>query len=202
MIAIKICGITRVDDAEAAAALQVNALGFVMWPGSPRALETARVAAIVAALPLFVIPVGVFVDPSTDDLRRAVEVGGIQVAQVHGRTPPLDGIPVRILPSVHLGPANGTTDPDVPGAGVVHLDAVDQVLRGGTGRTIDWPRAASVAAVRPVILAGGLTPGNVGDAIRVVSPYGVDVSSGVEASPGVKDHARLREFVAAVRRAS
>lgn len=201
MIAIKICGITSLDDARAAAALGVNAVGFVLWEGSPRALPLDEVGVIVAALPPFVLPVGVFVDPSRDDLRAAAELGGIRTAQIHGRAPAMEHLGMRVLQSVRLGARKGSFEPVMPAGEPVHLDTNDPILRGGTGQTIDWQSARLVAMMRPVVLAGGLNSGNVGEAIRVVAPYAVDVSSGVETSPGRKDPELMREFVEAVRRA-
>ena len=196
-VGIKICGITRLDDAFAAAALDVDALGFVLWARSPRATTADTIRPIVAALPPFITPVGVFVDPSADDVARARDAG-IQVAQVHGVVPALPA-GMRLLPAVALGELAGTLNPEVPGTGAVLVDAHDPVRRGGTGQTVDWSRVRLIAALRPVILAGGLTPDNVAAAIHEARPYAVDVSSGVERSPGVKDHHRLAAFVAAVR---
>jgi phosphoribosylanthranilate isomerase len=200
MTAIKICGVARLEDAQAAAALGVDAVGFVLWPGSPRTLPMAEVGAIVAALPPFVTPVGVFVEPSSDDLRAAAEVAGIRLAQVHGRAPNVADLGIRILQSVRLGEKKGSFDPAMPAGEPVHIDTNDPIIRGGTGRTVDWQSAALVAMMRPVVLAGGLTPGNVAEAVHVVAPYGVDVSSGVESAPGQKDPELMRAFVEAVRR--
>jgi phosphoribosylanthranilate isomerase len=194
---IKVCGITRLADALAAARLGVHAVGFVLWPGSPRAVTAARVQPIIEALPPFVTPVGVFVDPDPDAL-RAAQAAGVRVAQVVGalpETPP----GMTVLPVAHLA-ADGGLTPARPGTTAVLIDAHDPRRRGGTGRVIDWPAVARIAATRPVILAGGLTADNVGEAIRLATPAGVDVSSGVESAPGVKDHAKLAAFVAAVRR--
>lgn len=194
---IKVCGLTRLDDALQAAALGADALGFVLWPESPRAITLPHLRLIVEQLPPFVTVVGVCVAPTTDDLRQA-RAAGIHVAQVHGECPVVpDGL--AVLPAAHLAAAGDEIEPLVPGSGAVLLDAHDPVRRGGTGRTIDWARAARVARTRSVILAGGLTPDNVGEAIGVVRPYGVDVASGVEAEPGVKDHHKLAAFIAAVR---
>jgi phosphoribosylanthranilate isomerase len=123
---------------------------------------------------------------------------GLQVAQVHGVIPVLPA-GMRLLPAVALGEFAGTLKPEVPGTGAVLVDAHDPVRRGGTGTVVDWSRVRLVAALRPVILAGGLTPANVATAIFEARPYAVDVSSGVERSPGVKDHHKLAAFVAAVR---
>ena len=196
-VAIKICGITRLEDALAAASLGVQALGFVLWAKSPRATTAEAIGRIVAALPPFVTPVGVFVDPTAEEVSRAREAG-IQVAQVHGAVPALP-VGMRLLRAVSLGVEDGVIDPEVPGTDAVLVDAHDAVRRGGTGRTVNWSRVRLVAARRPVILAGGLTPENVGAAIVEARPYAVDVASGVERAPGLKDHDRLAAFVVAVR---
>jgi phosphoribosylanthranilate isomerase len=198
-VIIKICGITRLEDAQAAAALGVHALGFVLWRRSPRAVTFAAVRAIVDDLPPVVTPVGVFVDPTAGEITAAL-AAGIQVAQVHGDVPVALPPGTRVIRAVHLAPDGGGIAPAVPGRSTILVDAEDAVKRGGTGRTIDWRRVAKVAADRPVILAGGLTPANVRDAVRAARPYGVDVSSGVERAPGVKDHDLMTAFVAAVRR--
>jgi phosphoribosylanthranilate isomerase len=202
MTAIKICGITRQDDAAAAVRLGVHALGFILWPGSPRRVAFDEMRRIVSELPPLVTPVGVFVDPTASEVRRAVDVG-IRVAQIHGAEPDWSGrAPTTILRAVRLGNSGGdSVDPPVPATIAVLLDAHDDTLHGGTGKTVDWERAALVARSRPVLLAGGLTPTNVSGAIQTVRPYGVDVASGVEERPGVKSHMRLRHFVDAVRRA-
>jgi phosphoribosylanthranilate isomerase len=194
---IKVCGITRVDDALCAARLGVHALGFVFWPRSPRAIAPEQAAAIIEALPPFVVPVGVFVDPEAGLLQDCRDVG-IQVAQIIGQAP---AVPrgMRVLPGVTLAANGSGITPDVPGTGPVLLDAHDPVRRGGTGQAIDWRAVAPIAARRPVILAGGLRPENVAAAITLARPAGVDVSSGVETAPGVKDHDRIAAFVAAVR---
>ena len=203
MTAIKICGITRHEDADAAVNLGVHALGFVLWAGSPRSVSLDQMAQVVSELPPLITPVGVFVSPTADDVRRAVE-HGIRVAQIHGDEPAWGGRPpATILRAVRLGKTAATgLDPEIPGARTVLLDAHDDVLHGGTGKTVDWERAAEVARTRRVMLAGGLTAANVAEAIRIVQPHGVDVASGVEERPGIKSLLRLRHFVAAVRRAN
>lgn len=203
MTVIKICGITRLEDAEVAVKLGVHALGFVLWPGSPRRVALDDMARIISALPPLVTPVAVFVNPTASDVRRAADLG-VRVAQIHAAVPEWDGrAPVTILRAVRLGKDGGDVlDPEVPASIPVLLDAHDDVLPGGTGKTLDWNRAANIARARPVILAGGLTAANVAEAIETVRPYGVDVASGVEERPGVKSHLRLRHFVDAVRRAN
>jgi phosphoribosylanthranilate isomerase len=196
-VTIKVCGITREDDARAAAGLGVHALGFVFWPGSPRAIAPARAAALIRILPPFITPVGVFVDPAAD-LVAECHAAGIRVAQIVGEVPALPA-GLALLRAVTLAPGGEGIVPDPPGDGPVLVDAHDPIRRGGTGRTIDWAAVAAVARRRPVILAGGLRADNVGEAIRQARPAGVDVSSGVEQAPGVKDHRQLAAFVAAVR---
>jgi phosphoribosylanthranilate isomerase len=192
---IKFCGMTRADDVATACALGVNAVGFVLWPASPRAVDRTRLAALIALLPPQVTPVGVFVSPGADDVQRARDAG-VEVVQVHGDGgTPIGGGDVWVARTLD-------TDLDaVPLAQTVVLDAHDPVRHGGTGRTIDWARAATIAARRRVLLAGGLTPGNVGLAIRQVRPYGVDVASGIEDRPGIKNALAMTAFVAAVREA-
>jgi phosphoribosylanthranilate isomerase len=198
MTAVKICGLTRLEDAEAACAFGADFVGFVLWAGSPRAATLDRVREIVPRLPASATPVGVFVDPSADDL-KAAEDAGLRLAQIHG-TPPsaLGGIAMPVVRAVHL--AQDGIEPDVPDD-LVLLDAHDPVQRGGTGRTIDWKRASIVARRRRIMLAGGLTPDNVRRAIEEVRPYAVDVATGVESQPGIKNHELIRAFIAAVRTA-
>ena len=200
MTVVKICGITNLADAEAAANAGAAFVGFVLWPGSPRHISLEAVEGIIAKLPKSVLPVGVFVDPTAADIDAAARAG-IQLAQIHGtstdwsRSVQSD---VMIVRAVHLGERDGEIEPHWP-AGKILLDAHDPVKHGGTGRTIDWARARKIADTRQVFLAGGLTPFNVAQAVREVKPFAVDVSSGVETSPGVKDHAKVRAFINAVK---
>ena len=199
MTAIKICGITRLEDAQAAAALGASYIGFVLWPGSPRAATLETVSRIVPALPHSVTSVGVFVDPSAEDV-KAAEATGIRMAQIHSETPAfLRGVTIPVVRAVHLAvERDDGVEPDIADE-LVLLDAHDPVKRGGTGKTIDWRRAARIARTRRVILAGGLTPDNVSQAIKAVRPFAVDVSSGVEKRPGIKDHSLMERFIAAVK---
>jgi len=200
MTAVKICGITRNEDADAAVACGADALGFVLWPSSPRHTTIDAVRAIVRRLPPFVTPVAVFVDPSTEDLARAADAG-VRLAQIHGHLPVVANgrHPLPVLRAVHLSASGEAAIEPAVADDTVLLDAYDPVQHGGTGRTVDWARARVISATRRIVLAGGLTPGNVGDAIRAVRPYAVDVASGVEREPGIKDHAKLRAFIEAAR---
>lgn len=200
MTAVKICGLTRPEDADAAVECGADALGFVLWPSSPRHTTIAAVRDMVRRLPPFVTPVAVLVDPSGDDLDRAAEAG-IRLAQIHGAVPVRSsGRPrLPVLRAVHLSASGDAAIEPAVADDTVLLDAYDPVQHGGTGKTVDWARARVIAAARRIVLAGGLTPGNVADAIRTVRPYAVDVASGVEREPGIKDHAKLRAFIEAAR---
>lgn len=198
MTLVKFCGMTRDEDVEMACGLGVDALGFVLWPGSPRGITLDRAREIVRRLPAAVMSVGVFVNPSIDDLYRGAEIG-LQVMQIHGRVPAGDS--GRGVRDVWLA---ATVDADLTAVGddrTILLDAGDPVRHGGTGRTIDWGRAGAIARRRRVVLAGGLTPHNVAAAIAQVRPFGVDVASGIEERPGVKSAQAMTAFAAAVREA-
>jgi phosphoribosylanthranilate isomerase len=197
MTAVKICGITRLEDAEAAARFGASYIGFVLWPKSPRAASLDIVRKIVPSLPEDVTPVGVFVDPTAQQINDAADAG-IRIAQIHGdASNDLTAVKIPVIRAVHLaaGKKQGI-DPDIADD-LILLDAHDPVKHGGTGKTVDWERAQAIAQTRRVILAGGLTPFNVRTAIEQVRPYAVDVASGVESSPGIKDHGLLRAFIAA-----
>ncbi len=198
----KICGITRVEDARHAVAEGATALGFVFWPGSPRAVAPATAREILARLEQPVVSVGVFVDAPVDALRRAVAESGVTMVQLHGDETPDVGAAAGVPVLRAVGLARVAADAAAwPEDTVWLLDAHDPVRRGGTGRRIDWAAAAEVARARRVVLAGGLTPENVAEAIATVRPIGVDVSSGVEASPGVKDPELVSRFLANARAA-
>lgn len=201
---IKICGITRLADAELASAAGVDALGFVFWPASPRAIDAETARIIVRALPPFVTPVGVFVNHPADEINAVVSRVGLAMVQLHGDEPVEHWGRISVPVTKALGLSDvGAVDAfaDWPASVMPLLDVADSERRGGTGRTIDWRRAAAVAAHRRVMLAGGLRPDNVEEAVRTVRPYAVDISSGVERVPGVKDEALIRVLVAAVSRA-
>lgn len=199
---VKICGITRMEDAEAAVALGAGAIGFVFWPRSPRAVDPERARSIAAALPPFVTTLGVFVNQAPAFVNDVAARVGLGAVQLHGDEQ-IDVLDQIERPVVKAFAMAGNEDADAwPTRVRLLIDVHDPDQRGGTGRTVDWERAAAIAARRPVLLAGGLTAANVADAIRTVRPFGIDVSSGVESSPGVKDHARLRALFEAVGRAS
>jgi phosphoribosylanthranilate isomerase len=198
---VKICGITRLEDAEAAVACGADAIGFVFWPKSPRFVEPERARAIAAALPPFVTTVGVFVDQPARLVNGVAARVGLCAVQLHGEeTMEYAALMDRpVVKALAIGESTDDGEADAWPARVrLLLDVHDPVLRGGTGQTVDWARAAAVAARRPTLLAGGLTPENVAGALRAVRPFGIDVSSGVESSPGVKDHRRLKQLFEAL----
>ena len=195
MTRVKICGVTREEDAVLAAELGAAAIGFVFWARSPRYVSPSNVASIVGSLPPAVAAVGVFVDEPIDEVVRIAQTARLSAVQLHGNESLAyaQRLLQPVIKAVAVGPGFVAESVDVyPPEVTILMDAHDPVRRGGTGRTIDWSAAAAVAARRPVFLSGGLTPSNVADAIARVRPYGVDVSSGVETAPGIKDHAKLR----------
>ena len=198
----KVCGITRLTDALHAVRHGASALGFVFWPHSPRCVTAERAASIIRELPGTVTAVGVFVNQPVDEIARTAAASGITTIQLHGDEPPAyaDALAWPVWRALPLASANGTLSAWSEDT-VILLDAHDPVKRGGTGQPIDWAAAAALAAARRVILAGGLTPENVGEAVRTVHPYGVDVSSGVEEAPGVKDFDKVARFLERARAA-
>ena len=193
---VKICGITRLEDAQHAVAHGATAIGFVFWPRSPRYVAPERVTDTVAALPVGVTTVGVFVNESVDRVRAIVAATGVRIVQLHGDEPPAyaSAVGYPIFRSVAIDDAIEASAMWPAGTRLL-LDAADRERRGGTGKQVDWSRAAAIAREHPVILAGGLTPSNVAEAIGCVGPYGVDVSSGVESAPGIKDPMKVARFL-------
>jgi phosphoribosylanthranilate isomerase len=199
---VKVCGITRREDALLAVELGADALGFVFWPRSPRAIGAAAVRAITDGLPPFVSRVGVFVNESPSAVLTTAVEAGLTVIQLHGDEDASAYVdsPLPVIKALPVGEGFSLSAvQDLPPRVTPLLDAHDPARRGGTGRVIEWTVAAAAAKVRPVILSGGLNPENVSDAVAAVGPYAVDVSSGVETSPGVKDENKLRAFFAALR---
>lgn len=192
---VKICGITRVEDAQAAVAAGANALGFVFWPKSPRHIDPYRARRIVSSLPPFVTPVGVFVDQPAEYVNGVSSLVRLGAVQLHGAE---DAAYAKTIARPVVKAITGGEWEAWPARVLVLLDVHDPIKKGGTGKTIDWTVAAEVAKRRNILLAGGLTPENVGEAIARVRPYGIDVSSGVEAEPGIKDSGRLKALFEAV----
>jgi phosphoribosylanthranilate isomerase len=170
------------------------AVGCVLWPGSARAVTPAQARVLMQDVPAHVKRVGVAVDPSVADARALCETAGLTTIQLHGDEDPAPFLAagLDVIKAVSLASdADLERATALPAGVLVLVDAADPVRRGGTGQRADWPRAAALAARRPVLLAGGIRPGNIGGAVAAVNPWGVDVSSGVESAPGLKDAALI-----------
>jgi phosphoribosylanthranilate isomerase len=201
---VKICGITRLEDGLAAIEAGADALGFVFYDKSPRKVTPEQAVAIALKLPPFVTLVGLFVNPSEAEVRKVLNVVPLGLLQFHGDESPdfceqfrwpylkalrmRDGVP-QVADLLHGQYARG-----------VLLDAWDEKLYGGTGKTFDWHTIQGLYRNIPVVLAGGLTPANVAQAIQIAKPWAVDVSSGVESAPGVKDKSKIEQFISEVQR--
>ena len=202
--AVKICGITRIEDGRAAAMCGAHAVGIVFHPASPRCVSLDHARAIVRALPPFVTAVGLFVDVPAETVRATLARVPLQLLQFHGEEPAAYcgafGLPyikaVRVLPGVDLVKC-AAVYADAQG---LLLDAYVEGVPGGTGAIFDWGLIPAELPL-PVVLSGGLNPENVNEAVRRVRPWAVDVSSGVEADKGIKDHTKIARFIAGVRNA-
>lgn len=195
---VKVCGITRVEDALAAVELGADALGFVFWPGSPRFIDPFRARAIVSALPPLVTLVGVFVDQPAEYVNGVAALARLTAVQLHGDETAAYAAAMR-RPVIKAISASGNDDEPWPQQITLLVDAHDLVKRGGTGKVADWSAAAQVAQSRRVLLAGGLNADNINEAVARVRPFGIDVSSGVESSAGIKDRNRMAAFLKAAR---
>jgi phosphoribosylanthranilate isomerase len=199
---VKICGITRAEDAALAAALGAAALGFNFYARSPRRIAPDAAVKIVHTLPPFITPVGIFADEENGGRILAIaRQAGLRALQIHGpRWPDLDKLRAHfpVIAGLRVGPDFKAASLGDLKADAFLLDGFDPNQLGGTGKTFDWSVAREAARYGPIILAGGLKPENVAGAIRAARPYAVDVASGVESSPGIKDAAKLHAFFAAV----
>jgi len=195
VVRVKICGITRLEDALAAVNFGADALGFV-FATSPRQVAPEAVQAIVSQLPPFVTTVGVFVNEKVSRIEELRSFCRFDLVQLHGdETEEMAAqLGPRVIKAVRVR-ADAPTDVQPYGKATLLLDAYAPGAAGGAGKTFDWGRAVAVAKKGPIVLAGGLTPENVAQAIETVRPYGVDVSSGVEIGPGRKDHAKIQQFI-------
>jgi phosphoribosylanthranilate isomerase len=201
-VKIKICGITNIEDGLASVEAGADALGFMFYAASPRCLTTERAAKIIRELPPFVARVGVFVDPTEEEVRRAITECGIDTLQFHGEESPAfcGRFGLKTIKAFRIRDEESlkatATYPDQAWL----LDSFVAGKRGGTGERFNWDLAREATQrSRRVILAGGLKPENAADAVRKVRPYALDVSSGVESAPGRKDAAKVRAFIAAAK---
>lgn len=195
MVRVKICGITSPEDAMAAVMLGADALGFV-FAESPRRIVPDRAREIIRLLPPFVQTVGVFVNESVNFMKGIKRFCGLDYLQLHGEEGPetVSMVGGRVIKAIRAVENCHELARNYPTATLL-FDTHDPHVKGGTGRCFDWSVVSTIARERPVILAGGLTHENVEEAIRIVSPYAVDVSSGVERAPGRKDHGKMELFI-------
>lgn len=197
MTQVKICGITHIDDAQVAIDAGADMLGFIFYPPSPRYVTPEQAQAIVAQVPPGVLTIGVFVNEPLETITQVAQTSGVQMVQLHGTESPAlcQQLPWPVIKAFRF-------NTQVQPAAMRHY-TVDALLiegfhpevYGGGGVQADWQRVATLSSYGRIILAGGLTPDNVQEAIRVVHPYAVDVCSGVEAMPGTKDVAKVRDFI-------
>ena len=201
-VKVKICGITNLADGLAAAEAGADALGFVFYDQSPRAISVEAAAALIRQLPPLVLKVGVFVNAPEDLVVRAIRECDLNLLQFHGEEPPEYCLQFGLMSMKAFRIRDAAS---LPALLDYHtdawlLDAYSPDKPGGTGETFNWDLALEARGWgRPIFLAGGLTPGNVAEAVRRAQPYGVDVSSGVEAAPGRKDHAKVIAFIRAAK---
>ncbi|HUI10968.1 MAG TPA: phosphoribosylanthranilate isomerase [Bacteroidota bacterium] len=196
MIRVKICGITRMEDAMAAAEEGASALGFIFFPPSPRYIDSRGAAAIIREIPPFVTPVGVFVNETREEILRTIDATGIRCLQLHGDELPEDtaGYDVPVIKSFRVGDGFDVAAMAPYRAAAYLLDASAPGMYGGTGKTFDWRVARRASETMRIILSGGISPENVARAAAEVMPYAVDLSSGVESAPGIKDRRKIREL--------
>lgn len=207
MVRIKICGVTKAEDLKLIAELGAHAIGLNFYDQSPRCVTPFAAAELVRRLPPFIAPVGIFVNWTEAPILALCQALRLSAVQLHGDEPPqiVERVARRLPVIKALRLAQGTTAPDFSryrAASAFLLDSAASNQYGGTGATGNWHLARAAAQSHRIILAGGLTPENVAEAIRIVRPYAVDVASGVEARPGKKDPAKLRAFFDEVARAS
>jgi phosphoribosylanthranilate isomerase len=201
-VLVKICGITNLVDGLAAAEAGADAVGFVFHPASPRFITTEVAAKIISQLPPLVVKVGLFVDAPEELVVRAIGECGFNLLQFHGDETPEYCLQfgVMTMKAFRIRDAASLEALDDYPTDAWLLDAYSPEAPGGTGKTFNWELAVqAVRRGKPVFLAGGLTPENVAEAVRQVQPYAVDISSGVEAAPGKKDHEKVRAFVRAAK---
>jgi phosphoribosylanthranilate isomerase len=205
MTEIKICGITRLEDAFCAAESGADAIGFIFHPASPRYIAPERAREIIAQLPGEIAKVGVFVNREADELERTAALCGLDLIQLHGDESPeyCRRFPhERVIKVVFPRTPGDLRLLEVYEVRAFLADARDAGSYGGTGKRTDWKLAAKLRESHPLILAGGLDAGNIAEALAAVSPHAVDINSGCERAPGIKDHDRMRQIIGIIRGAS
>ena len=200
---VKICGMTNVHDTLNAVEAGADAVGFIFAPSSPRYVTQETTRTIIRELPPHVTPVGVFVNMPQQTILEVIEMTGIRALQLHGDEMPeaTQGFPVPVWKAFRVGKDFRVDALEAFNVSAYLLDAFVEGRYGGTGKTFDWRIAVAAKKYGRIILSGGLTPANIGDAIRTVQPHGVDVNSGVELSPGKKDKTRMRDLMLRIQEA-
>ena len=201
-VRVKICGITSIDDARAAVGAGADALGFMFYEPSPRCVTPEQAAAIIAKLPTHVAKVGVFVDADEAAVRATAATAGLDTLQFHGNESPdfCTQFKLRTIKAFRVKDGESLGQLAGYGTDAWLLDSYVQGVPGGTGERFNWDLAVEAKRLGcPILLAGGLTPDNAGEAVDQVAPFGLDVSSGVEAAPGRKDAAKVAAFIASAR---
>ena len=204
MTQIKICGITRIDDALCAAACGADAVGFIFHPPSPRYVTPERAKEIIAALPAGIATVGVFVNREAEEVAQTVEDCGLDLLQLHGDESPeycRRFLSERVIKTVFPRTPEDLGALDAYNVRAFLADFREEDRYGGTGKRADWTLAARLGKAHPLILAGGLCIENIGEALAAVAPGAVDINSGCERAPGIKDHDRMRRIVGMIRQA-
>ncbi len=201
---IKICGITNREDALCAVDAGADALGFVFYDKSPRCVRPEQVAQMIKNFPPFVTTVGLFVNAAAEVIHETMSIAGLNIVQLHGDEKAQDCSlsPYPVIKAVRVKDSDSLAGIDQYSVSALLLDAWSDQAYGGTGEQFDWQLTKKLTGDMPIVLAGGLTAENVAQAIQVVNPYAVDVSSGVEQCPGRKDHLKVRKFIQQVRAVS
>ncbi len=201
MVRVKICGITNENDASSAAGLGADALGFIFYKGSKRYIDPKEAGRIISSLPPFVSAVGVFVNQSIEEIKEYARLSGIDTVQLHGDETPVfcEEVPYKMIKAVRVKDAVNIAEVELYPVRAILFDKHSDEMYGGTGSRFDWGVLKGLEISKKIILSGGLTPENVSQAVRLVKPYGVDVSTGVEDAPGKKNHEKMRKFIEAVK---
>ena len=201
MVKVKICGITNLEDALMAVEAGADALGFVLFQGSSRYISPEKAADVIRLLPPFVQTVGLFVNEDLATVHLLADQCGLDIIQLHGEESPdyCAAVHRRVVKAFRVKDASSLDELSNYRVAAALLDAWSPAAHGGTGTTFNWDLAALASATHPIILAGGLNPENVALAVATVKPYAVDVSSGVESRPGIKDAGLVSRFIRAAK---
>ena len=198
---IKICGITNMEDAQVAADFGADALGFIFYKESKRYVDPQVAMSIISSLPPFITTVGVFVNQELDEISQIKETTGIQVVQLHGDETPefVSSIPFNAIKAIRVKDKSDLDKVAQYAGQAILFDTYSDKEYGGTGESFDWSILNDMSSTKKIVLSGGLNPENILEAVKIVGPYAVDVSSGVEDKPGKKDHTKIKRFIEAIK---